>query len=232
MTARRTALVTGATGGLGAAVAAGLAGLGHRVVLAGRDPGAAAAAAKDLAGRTGAETAWAGLDVTDPASVDAARDTVGAVDILVNSAGVLVDAGSDAASVPLELVEQTLAVNALGAWRVAQAFLPGMLARRWGRIVNISSGTASFTHGLFGAAPGYTVSKTALNALTVLLAASTRDSGVLVNAINPGRVRTRMQPHAQRLPAEAAECIVWAATLPDDGASGSFFGPGRNDLAW
>ncbi|MFI6820012.1 SDR family NAD(P)-dependent oxidoreductase [Micromonospora sp. NPDC050187] len=232
MTGQRTALVTGATGGLGAAVAARLGELGHRVVLAGRDGDAAAAIAKDLAERTDATTDWVGLDVTDPASVDAARDAVGAVDILVNSAGVLVDAGHAAATVPLELVEQTLAVNTLGAWRVSQAFLPGMIERRWGRIVNISSGTASFTHGIFGAAPAYSLSKVALNALTVLLAGSAKDSGVLVNAVNPGRVRTRMQPTAQRTPDEAAEGIVWAATLPDDGPSGCFLRGDREVMGW
>lgn len=232
MTGQRTALVTGATGELGTAVAARLAELGHRVVLAGRDTAAAKAIAEDLAARTGAPTGWVGLEVTDPASVAAARHAAGPVDILINNAGVLVDAGRDAATVPMELVEQTLAVNAVGAWRVAQAFLPGMLERRWGRILNISSGTASFTHGLFAAAPAYTLSKTALNALTVLLAMSTKDSGVLVNAINPGRVRTRMQPAAQRSPAEAAEAIVWAATLPDGGASGTFFRADHKIMGW
>lgn len=232
MSDQRTALVTGATGGLGAAVAARLGELGHRVVLAARDTEAAAALAKSIAERTGARTDCVELDVTDPASVDAARDAVGAVDILINNAGVLVDAGRDVTTVPMELVEQTLTVNTLGTWRVTQAFLPGMIERRWGRVVNISSGTASFTHGLFGATPAYSVSKAALNALTVLLAMSTQGSGVLVNAINPGRVRTRMQPHAQRLPAEAAEEIVWVATLPDGGASGSFFRPGRKVMGW
>jgi NAD(P)-dependent dehydrogenase (short-subunit alcohol dehydrogenase family) len=232
MTDQRTALITGATGGLGAAVAKRLGELGHRVVLAGRDTAAAAAIAKELAERTGAKTDWVGLDVTDSASVDAARDAVGAVDILVNSAGLLVDAGQDATTVPLELVEQTLAVNTLGAWRVSQAFLPGMIERRWGRIVNISSGTASFTHGIFGRAPAYSLSKVALNALTVMLAESTKDSGVLVNAVNPGRVRTRMQPTAQRSPEEAAEGIVWAATLPDEGPSGCFLRGDREVMGW
>ncbi|SCL26645.1 Short-chain dehydrogenase [Micromonospora pallida] len=232
MTDRRTALITGATGGLGAAVAARLGELGHRVVLAGRDADAAAAIAKDLAERTGATTDWIGLDVTDPASVDAARDAVGAVDILVNSAGVLVDPGQNAKTIPMELVEQSLTVNTIGTWRVSQAFLPGMLERRWGRIVNISSGTASFTHGLFGGAPAYSLSKVALNALTVMLAESTKDSGVLVNAVNPGRVRTRMQPTAQRSPEEAAEGIVWAATLPDDGPTGSFLRGDHEIMGW
>ncbi len=232
MSDRRTALVTGATGGLGTAVATRLAELGHRIVLSARDTDAAAAFAKELAERTGAETGWVGLDITDPASVDAARDAAGPVDILINNAGVLVDDGHDVATVPLELAERTLTVNTLGTWRVAQAFLPGMLERRWGRIVNISSGTASFTHGLYGGAPAYSLSKIAINALTVLLAKSTEGSGVLVNAVNPGRVRTRMQPHAQRLPAEAAEGIVWAATLPDGGASGTFFRADRKVMGW
>ncbi|MCW7945888.1 short-chain dehydrogenase [Streptomyces hygroscopicus] len=215
---QRTALVTGANRGLGLAVAADLAARGHRVLLGTRDPKAAEEAAAQLPG----ETTAIELDVTDPGSVRAAAASAGAVDILVNNAGVLLDWDAAPSRVDLELVGRSLEVNLLGAWRTAQAFLPGMVARGWGRVVNISSGAASFAYGPAPQCPGYTASKVALNALTTMLAQETKGTGVLVNSINPGLVRTRMQPQAEQTPEEAARHIADAATLPDDGPTGVF----------
>ncbi|MCM2423330.1 SDR family oxidoreductase [Streptomyces sp. RKAG293] len=218
MTIQRTALITGANRGLGRAVAAELLGRGLRVVLTARDGDAALAAAAELGPGASAHA----LDVTDTESVKRAAEGIGPVDVLVSNAGVLLDAGSDPLGVSLDLVQRTFAVNLLGSWRVAQAFVPDMVRRGWGRVVFISSGTGSFSHGLFTASPGYSVSKTAVNGLTQMLAAQTKDSGVLVNAVNPGPVRTRMMPQAQRTAEEAAVDIADAATLPDGGPTGTF----------
>ncbi|MEU7598629.1 SDR family NAD(P)-dependent oxidoreductase [Streptomyces sp. NPDC039022] len=213
----RTALVTGANRGLGLAVATELARRGHRVLFAARDGAAAGRAAAGAAG----DTAALAFDVTDPDAVRAAA--VGQpVDILVNNTGVLSDWGVAPSAADLEGVRRSLEVNLLGAWRVAQAFLPGMVERGWGRVVNISSGAASFAYGPSPQCPGYTASKVALNALTTMLAEEVKGTGVLVNAINPGLVRTRMQPQAEQAPEEAARHIADAATLPDDGPSGVF----------
>ncbi|MEU7189425.1 SDR family NAD(P)-dependent oxidoreductase [Streptomyces sp. NPDC045369] len=213
----RTALVTGANRGLGLAVATELARRGHRVLFAARDGGGAGGAAAGAAG----DTAALAFDVTDPDAVRAAA--VGQpVDILVNNAGVLSDWGVAPSAADLEGVRRSLEVNLLGAWRVTQAFLPGMVERGWGRVVNISSGAASFAYGPSPQCPGYTASKVALNALTTMLAEEVKGTGVLVNAINPGLVRTRMQPQAEQAPEEAARHIADAATLPDDGPSGVF----------
>jgi NAD(P)-dependent dehydrogenase (short-subunit alcohol dehydrogenase family) len=227
VTERRIALVTGANRGLGRAVSARLHALGHHVVVTARSEQDARLTAAAL----GRSARWVRLDVTDGDSVRRAREHVGVVDILVNNAGVLLDWGQRPSSVPLQLVEQHLAVNALGAWRVCQAFLPGMIQRHWGRIVMVSSGTGAFGNGLFAGAPAYSVSKTMLNAITVLLAEETRGYGVLVNAVNPGLVRTRMRPDAGRLPEDAAVDVVWAATLPDDGPTGTFL-RGRRPIEW
>jgi NAD(P)-dependent dehydrogenase (short-subunit alcohol dehydrogenase family) len=221
----RTALVTGANRGLGRAVAAALRAAGWQVVVAARDGAEAEAVAAELGARA------VSLDTTDPDSVKRAHEAVGPVDSLVNNAGVLLDAGSDPLSVSLELVEQTIAVNLLGSWRVTQEFLPDMVSRGWGRVVMVSSGTATFHNGLFAGAPGYSVSKVALNGLTTMLAAQTAGTGVLVNAVNPGMTRTRMMPRAQREPEEAAVDIVYAATLPDGGPSGVFL-RGGNEIPW
>ncbi|MEU6223668.1 SDR family NAD(P)-dependent oxidoreductase [Streptomyces sp. NPDC047042] len=214
----RTALVTGANRGLGLAVAAELHARGHRVVLAARDERTAV----EAAGRLGAEVVPLALDVTDQASVDRAVKHAGPVDVLVNNAGVQLDWGVAPSAVELDQVRYTLEVNLLGAWRMAQAFLPGMVERGWGRVVNVSSGAASFAYGPAAQCPAYSASKTALNALTVMLAKETEGSGVLVNSINPGMVRTRMRPDAEQTPQEAARHIADAALLPQDGPSGVF----------
>ncbi|UNZ19928.1 SDR family NAD(P)-dependent oxidoreductase [Streptomyces sp. 891-h] len=214
----RTALVTGGNRGIGHAVAELLHGRGHRVIVASRDGDQARSAAE----RLGEGARGARVDVTDAAAVAELHASVGEVDILVNNAGVQLDWGEEPTGIDLALVRSTLEVNLLGAWRMAQAFVPDMVGRGWGRVVNISSGTASFALGLPGRCPAYSVSKSSLNALTVLLARETEGTGVLVNAINPGLVRSRMRPDAEQSPQEAAAHIVGAATLPDDGPSGAF----------
>jgi NAD(P)-dependent dehydrogenase (short-subunit alcohol dehydrogenase family) len=223
----RTALVTGANRGLGRAIAVALHALGHRVVITARTDHDAREAASTLGGSAiGVE-----LDVTATDGARAAHERVGPVDILINNAGVLLDLGRRPSSVPLELVERHLTTNTLGPWRVSQAFLPDMLTKGWGRIVMVSSGTAAFSNGVFPGTPGYSLSKTALNALTVMLAEEVRGSGVIVNAVNPGLVRTRMRPDAERSPEDAAEDVAWAATLPDDGPTGMLF-RNRRVVAW
>ncbi|HEY8984379.1 MAG TPA: SDR family oxidoreductase [Streptomyces sp.] len=222
-----TALVTGANRGLGLAVAAELHTRGHRVLLAARDEEAAAKAAATL----GALAVPLALDVTDQESVDGAVARAGSVDILVNNAGVQLDWGEAPSTIGLDLVRRTLDVNLLGAWRMAQALLPGMVGRGWGRVVNVSSGAASFAYGPAAQCPAYSASKTALNALTVMLAKETEGTGVLVNSVNPGLVRTRMRPDAPQSPEDAARRIADAATLPGDGPSGAFL-RGEGTMPW
>lgn len=213
----RRALVTGANRGIGRAVAAELAERGAAVIVAGRDERAAAEAAREIGAQAVA------LDVRDPASVERAREAAGPVDVLVNNAALL-DEGDD----PLgDHVEALIDTNLLGAWRACRAFVPGMRDRGWGRVVNVSSGAGSFAGGLWSAAPAYSVSKAALNALTLVLAQSLEGSGVKVNAADPGTVGTRMAPYASRTPQQAASHIADLALLPDDGPTGGFFHEGR-----
>ncbi|ONI77905.1 short-chain dehydrogenase [Actinosynnema sp. ALI-1.44] len=227
MDEHRVALITGANRGLGRAVAAELHLRGLAVVVTARRAADAARTAEELGSNVRAHQ----LDVTDEVSVRRAHDAIGHVDVLVSNAGVLLDAGTDPLSVPLDLVQRTVAVNLLGSWRLAQAFVPDMVRRGWGRVVFVSSATGSFSVGLFSGAPGYSVSKTALNGLTTMLAASTQGTGVLVNAVNPGQTRTRMMPAALQRPEEAARDIADAATLPDDGPTGMFL-RGDRAIGW
>lgn len=224
---QRIAMITGANRGLGLAVAAELYARGLQVVLTARDHAEAVRAAASIGPEVRAET----LDVTDADTVKAAAARIGPVDILVSNAGVLLDGGTDPLSVGLDLVERALAVNLIGSWRVAQAFVPAMVERGWGRVVFVSSGTGAFSNGLFPGTPGYSVSKTALNGLTTMLAKQTEGTGVLINAVNPGMTRTRMMPKATREPEESAVAVADAAILPDDGPTGAFL-RGETRLAW
>jgi NAD(P)-dependent dehydrogenase (short-subunit alcohol dehydrogenase family) len=221
MPGQRVAVVTGANRGIGRAVAAQLAERGLLVFVAGRDEGAVREAADDL----GAGTRPLILDVTSQASVDWAVAATGHVDVLVNNAAIL-DEGQDPLVEDGGRIEQLIDTNLLGAWRATRGFAPGMIERGWGRIVNVSSGAGSFSAGLWTAAPAYSVSKAALNALTVVLDARLRGTGVKVNAADPGTVATRMAPYAGRTPEQAAGPIADLALLPDDGPSGGFFHEG------
>jgi NAD(P)-dependent dehydrogenase (short-subunit alcohol dehydrogenase family) len=130
-----------------------------------------------------------------------------------------------------EEISESIAVHLTGPFRLVREMAPGMVARGYGRIVNVSSDWGAFSTGMGG--PGlYGVTKAALNALTVRLATEL-PSTVKVNAMDPGWVRTRMGgPSATRTPAEeAADTAVWLATLPEEGSTGGFF-RGRKPIGW
>jgi NAD(P)-dependent dehydrogenase (short-subunit alcohol dehydrogenase family) len=118
---------------------------------------------------------------------------------------------------------KTLETNFLGAWRVCKAFVPIIRESGSGRIVNISSAMGQLeTMGVDS--PAYRVSKTALNALTGMLAADLAGAKILVNAVDPGWIRTDMGgPGAPRSVEEGARTPVWLATLPEGSPSGGFY---------
>jgi NAD(P)-dependent dehydrogenase (short-subunit alcohol dehydrogenase family) len=220
---KRTAFVTGANRGIGLAIARQLAEHGMSVLLGSRDPQSGEDAAESLR-RIGLDAAAVRIDLDSPAAIDAAVDGIDQsarhVDVLVNNAGVLHEK-------PLiELTDgeiaESIAAHLTGPLRLMRRLAPGMSARGYGRIVNVSSGWGSFAEGMGG--PGlYGVTKAALNALTVRLASELPPT-IKVNAMCPGWVRTRMGGQgATRTPDEGAASAVWLATLPDDGPTGGFF---------
>jgi NAD(P)-dependent dehydrogenase (short-subunit alcohol dehydrogenase family) len=103
-----------------------------------------------------------------------------------------------------------------------------MKKQGWGRIVNVSSGMGSVARGFGGDSPAYRISKLALNGLTIAMAEALNGSGVLVNSVDPGWVRTEMGgKSATRSVQQGAHSVVWAALLPDNGPSGGFFYDGK-----
>jgi 3-oxoacyl-[acyl-carrier protein] reductase len=185
----RSAVVTGSTRGIGRAIVASLAGCGARVAVVGRDQGKAAAAAAELG--VGDAARGIACDVSDPASVTAlladAEKAFGAVDILVNNAGITRD------NIMLRLSDDdfdaVVDANLRGAFVATRAAVRGMMKRRWGRIVNITS-----VVGIIGnkGQANYAASKAGLIGLTKSVAKEYASRNVLCNAVAPGFIETDM----------------------------------------
>jgi NAD(P)-dependent dehydrogenase (short-subunit alcohol dehydrogenase family) len=222
---QRVALVTGGNRGIGLAACRRLAESGFRVLLTGRDREAVPHTAERLRAE-GLDVTPEALDVSDPDSVDRCADRLRrqdvGVDVLVNNAAVLVDEWGGVLELTDDVLVATLQTNLLGALRTCRAFVPGMVERRYGRVVNVSSGAGSLSR-MGGYAPAYSMSKAALNALTRQVAAHVRGD-VKVNALDPGWVRTDMGGRGgSRSVDQAADDVLWLATLPSDGPTGGFF---------
>jgi NAD(P)-dependent dehydrogenase (short-subunit alcohol dehydrogenase family) len=232
---QRIAVVTGGNKGIGLEICRQLARRGVNVVLTARDPARGLRAVQALQGER-LNVVFHPLDVTDEASVAALRGYMVSVhrrcDILVNNAGIsLRGSARSVLSTAFVDFETTLQTNFYGALRMCQALVPLMVNRRYGRVVNLSSGMGQLDEMADGWA-AYRVSKTALNALTRMVSSATHGRGVLVNSVCPGWVRTDMGgPGASRSVEKGAQTAVWLALLPDDGPSGSFFRD-RHPIPW
>ncbi len=132
---------------------------------------------------------------------------------------------------PFETLRTTLETNLFGVLRVTQALAPLLRASRAGRVVNLASGMGQLADMASGV-PAYRISKTALNAVTRILAAEMADSGVKVNSVCPGWCRTDLGGlDAPRSPEQGIDTVVWLATLPEAGPSGGFFRD-RQPIPW
>ncbi|MCL2430624.1 MAG: SDR family NAD(P)-dependent oxidoreductase [Alphaproteobacteria bacterium] len=227
-----TALVTGATSGIGLEIARQFAEQGWTVLVGARDAARGEEAAAQVGGRPLL------LDVTDASTIAAAAAAVPALDVLVNNAGISLDTGSPITETEVEVFRRTYETNVFGVVAVTGAFLPALRRSPHPRIVNVSSGTGSLTwstgpnpqfdHRAAGTGSGaaYRSSKTALNALTVFYAQALAGDGFKVNALAPGLRATNLNPRAATAggdPAEAAAAAIRLALLPDDGPTGQLF---------
>src|SRR5213596_1716932 len=235
---KRIALVTGANKGIGFEVARDLARKGFHVFLGARDTEAGEAAAGKL-NKEGekeeyGEITFLKIDVSKPDSIRRAAEefsrSTDCLDVLVNNAGILLDDDKDVLVVAPEIFETTLRTNTLGALVVSQVFVPFLKKSDTPRIVNVSSGGGQLIDGADGWAPAYCISKTALNGVTVQLAAALPKFAI--NSVCPGWVRTEMGgENASRSVQEGADTIVWLASEAPQDLTGKFLRD-RKEIPW
>ena len=229
-------LITGANKGIGFEVARQLGAVGMSVLVGARDDERGAAAERNLRD-LGVDARHVALDVTDEASIDQAAQEISAehghLDVLVNNAGITGGPESGRPSqTPLAILRQVYETNVFGVVAVTNAMLPLLRQAPAARIVNVSSEVGSVQATLNSDGPlwpmtsiPYPSSKTALNMVTAQYAKELWDTSIKVNAANPGYCATDLNNHSGfRSPEEGAEAIVYLATLPEDGPTGSFYG--------
>ncbi len=186
------ALVTGGSRGIGKAIALALANAGAGVAVNYRERAEEAASVVDAIHRIGGRAVAIAADVSIASSVQSMISTtkaqLGPIDILVNNAGIALTRGLD--DITEEDFDRTIAVNLKSAFLCTQAVLPHMRARRWGRIINISSIGARI--GARSSSVAYGAAKAGLEGLTRAYALRLAPEGVTVNAIAPGLIDTEM----------------------------------------
>jgi NAD(P)-dependent dehydrogenase (short-subunit alcohol dehydrogenase family) len=210
-------LVTGATRGIGKAIADGLVDLDATVYAGARDTGDIAATDRHAIE----------LDVTDDDTMVAAVDRIereqGRLDVLVNNAGVM-DSREPLDEMPTDVIDHTLETNLRGAVLMTKFALPLLLADDGGRVVTMSSGLGAITESQSGGTPAYRISKTGVNGLTKYLDGEYAGDGLIANSVCPGYVQTDMtEGSAPRTPEKGAETPVWLARFKAEAPSGGFW---------
>jgi NAD(P)-dependent dehydrogenase (short-subunit alcohol dehydrogenase family) len=225
----KTVLITGANKGIGREVARQLAAKGFHVFIGARNAKAGRKAAEECGKATFLE-----IDVADNDSVTTTAREFSNIedhlDVLVNNAGIIVDGDDAILEISDDLFRKTLETNTLGALRVTRAFAPLLRKSKAPRVINVSSGGGQLTGGADGWAPAYCISKTALNGVTVQLAAAMPKFAV--NSVCPGWVRTEMGgENASRSVEEGADTIVWLASEAPQDLTGKFLRD-RKEIPW
>ena len=214
----RIALITGASRGIGLEIGKQLLRKEWTVIFSSRNMAVGRPLVNDL--RETFKTAWfVQLNVTEPESIRYMSEYVleehGRLDALINNAGVHLDENQSFTDVELQDVMKTMQTNLYGPLLVTRALLPALRKSDDARIINISSRMGQLSR-MGGNSPSYRMSKTALNALTVIMSKELASDGIRVNSMCPGWVRTDMGgPGATKSLEEGADTAIWLATEPD-----------------
>jgi NAD(P)-dependent dehydrogenase (short-subunit alcohol dehydrogenase family) len=245
MTNKKIVVITGVgrKEGLGYATAKQLASDGFHVVITARNFEKADHLAKELQ-QEGLDITALAMDVSSENSVAAAaialKENYGKVDVLINNAAIMFYDPSTTVTKDLNSVSQEFEANVVGVWRVCQHLIPLIRNSGHGKIVNISSTMGSFSvsgWGILdfekGPVPSYSLTKLALNGLTIKMAKELKEDHIQVNALCPGFTATYpgTSEMGARPVAESIKGIVWAVTLPDDGPTGKFFHDTK-EISW
>lgn len=220
-------LITGANKGIGLATARELGRAGHTVLLGARDPGRGSAAAAELTAE-GLRAQFIRLDVTSMPVIDDAARLIeagyGRLDILINNAGISRDRPHPPDELPVAALREIYETNVLGVVAVTNAMLPLLRKSAAGYIGNVSSGLGTIAlltdpdspWRQYGNLLGYNSSKAALNAITLIYAATLRDEGITVNALSPGFCATDLNHHTGHISAaEGGAHIARQVTMAD-----------------
>ena len=244
MSTKQLVLITGVgkQTGIGFETARQLANLGYQVIITARKQ----STADQLAGiliQEGLDIVPLALDVTDETMVKAVAEQVnrqfGKLDVLINNATLFPDK-FDTVSVDIADIKNVFDTNFTGAWATIKYFVPLLKKSEHARIVNVSSGSGSYggeEYSLLnpwrGVISAYSISKLALNGLTLKAALDLKNDAILVNAVTPGITASYeiLAKAGGRPVSEGAKSIVFAATLPKGGPTGKFFKDGKS-IGW
>ncbi|MCK1982613.1 MULTISPECIES: SDR family oxidoreductase [Peribacillus] len=226
----KVTLVTGGNRGIGYELVKQLAMNGFKVILTCRDPEMGHDSTQKLK-ESNLDVSFLVMDVDNQESIHQAAVTVneqyGRIDVLINNAGVYLDENKDLVSMDASILEKTMETNFFGVYHVIRSFIPLMEKQGYGRIINVSSEYGAMSEMSYPGVGAYKMSKFALNGLTRLVAAEIKGD-IKINAVDPGWVSTDMGgSSAPRTPKQAAESILWLATIGPEGPNGGFFRDGK-----
>ncbi len=217
----KTALVTGASRGIGKQISLALAKLGCNLVLQSREVGNTDAIAQEVKD-AGAEAHQVSAELSDQAQVDAmlegAQKGGGQIDLVFNNAAIMTEYRQDPWQMLAEDFRKSFEVNVISLARICYKLVPPMLERKWGRIINVTSGVADNPSMM-----AYATSKAAVDKFVRDFAPSFKDTGVMMNLLDPGWLKTDLG--GDQAP-NAVEDVIPGALVPgllDDGISGRLF---------
>ncbi|WP_121612617.1 SDR family NAD(P)-dependent oxidoreductase [Mesobacillus foraminis] len=230
----KVALVTGGNRGIGYELVKQLAMKNFKVILSSRNTETGHKAAQNLK-ESNLDVSHVVMDVDNQESIHQAAVEInkkyGRLDALINNAGVYLEESKKLVAMDHSILERTMTTNFFGAYHVIRSFIPLMEKQGYGRIINVSSEYGAMSEMSYSGEGAYKLSKLALNGLTRLIAAEIKGD-IKINAVDPGWVSSDMGgPSAPRTPRQAAESILWLASVGPEGPNGEFFRDGKQ-ISW